>query len=292
MLAFGRIEGLARATVSGGYKSIKALKTFDLQPFLLSCIESFAPIFKMLLSNYSKRLWSVVYDQICKTYLLMIITLSTQYSPKETKDLVAKLKVDKQLFKELFAGQINAKEIEEHYQTIDTLEHCLTDHIEEVIAYLVPLAVALGPDFNDNCIVSDSNQIAILRLRPDVDKAHKEMFMEIVKMKRQAIKAASQKSGSTRFYFAAKILPKVTKFISQLRKAVFRTQEIRKANSINLNKTKYFSLTHNDLVVSFFHLGHREASQQASRNFRLHQTAHKARRKTRSCVRKYKQEGI
>lgn len=153
MLAFGRIETMGRVIISQLFSQVKSLKTFNLQTFILNIIEQFVPIFKMMLPNYSKKLWVVVYEHICKTYLLMVITLSTQYSPKEGKELAARIKQDKSLVKELFTGQVCTKELDEHYNKIDTLEHCLTDHIEEVIAYLVPLAAALGKDFNDNCVV-------------------------------------------------------------------------------------------------------------------------------------------
>ena len=153
MLAFGRIENMAKTMISHSFGRIKTLKTFDLQAFVLGCIEQFAPIFKMLLSNYSKRLWVVIFEHICKTYLLMVITLSTQYSPKEGKELAARLRTDKSMINELFAGQINVKELHEQHQSIEALENCLTKHIEEVVIYLVPLAAALGKDFNDNCIV-------------------------------------------------------------------------------------------------------------------------------------------
>ena len=136
------------------FKKVKKLHTFELQKFILDIMESYSSVLKMLLPTFSKRLCKTLFNFITRTYLLMIIALSTQYSPKETKSLVEKLRVDKQLLRELFAGQVSAREIEERYKILDTLEHCLTDHIEEVIAYLVPLAAALGEDFNDNCVVS------------------------------------------------------------------------------------------------------------------------------------------
>ena len=83
----------------------------------------------------------------------MIITLSTQYSPKETGQLVAKINKDRQLFKELFVQQLHEKEIEINCKFLDILEKCLKDPIEDVIGLLIPLSTRLGEDFNDNCIV-------------------------------------------------------------------------------------------------------------------------------------------
>lgn len=134
------------------------MKKFNLQEFVLRVMETYAGVLKMLMPTYSKRLCKVIFDYISKTYLLMVITLSTQYSPKEVLDLVSKLKQDKSLFKELFISQLNVRDIEESCKFIDIYGHCLRDRIEEIPLLLVPLAVKLDTDFNDNVLVISIKQ--------------------------------------------------------------------------------------------------------------------------------------
>lgn len=153
MGAFGRIEALTKSNLSIAFSKVKQFKTFDLQAFILSAMEMFSPVLKMLIPSYSKRLWVVIYEHICRTYLLMAVTLSTQYTPKESKLLADKLAKDKVTLKELFAGNVSDREIEESYSEIDQLEKCLRIDIEEIVVYLVPLAARLGKDFNDNIVV-------------------------------------------------------------------------------------------------------------------------------------------
>lgn len=153
MGAFGRIESMAKMNLSQAFTIVKSIKVFDLESFIMNVMEMFAPVLKMLIPSYSKRLWVIIYEHTCRTYLLMVITMSTQYSPKESKMLADKLKKDKETFKDLFTGQIPAREIDESYADLDNLENCLRVHIEEVIVFLVPLAARLGKDFNDNCVV-------------------------------------------------------------------------------------------------------------------------------------------
>ena len=116
-------------------------------------MDTYAGVLKMLMPTYSKRLCKVVFDYTARTYLLMIITLSTQYSPKEIGDLAAKLKKDKLVFKELFTNQLGFKDIDESCKFIEIMENCLRDSAEVVPLLLVPLAVKLDSDFNDNVLV-------------------------------------------------------------------------------------------------------------------------------------------
>lgn len=144
---------MAKMNISQAFTIVKSIKIFDLESFIMNVMEMFAPVLKMLIPSYSKRLWVIIYEHTCRTYLLMVITMSTQYSPKESKMLAERLKNDKETFKDLFTGQIPAREIDESYADLDNLENCLRVHIEEVIVFLVPLAARLGKDFNDNCVV-------------------------------------------------------------------------------------------------------------------------------------------
>lgn len=144
---------MAKMILSQAFTKVKSIKVFNLESFIMSVMEMFAPVLKMLIPSYSKRLWVIIFEHTCRTYLLMVITMSTQYSPKESKILAERLKTDKQTLKDLFTGQIPAREIEESYADLDNFENCLRVRIEEIIEFLVPLAARLGNDFNDNCVV-------------------------------------------------------------------------------------------------------------------------------------------
>lgn len=87
-------------------------------------------------------------------------------------------------------------------------------------------------------------------MRSDVGKEHKEMFMDILNMKRQAILAACVHDSSTKFFFAARVLPNVVKFATKIKKSWYRSKEQRKVHAISLNKQKFFSLNKSDIVVS------------------------------------------
>ncbi len=91
--------------------------------------------------------------------------------------------------------------------------------------------------------------MAILRLRPDVDKEHKEMFLDIVNMKRNALRMVAMKDNSNKVYFAARTLPLVFKFIGCLKVALVRSKEIKREQDANFSMKRFFTLTNSDLLV-------------------------------------------
>lgn len=135
------------------FKKVKQLKTFELQPFVLTIMENYSPVLKMLLPAYSKKLTKVVFDFLARTYLLMAITMSTQYKPAEVSDLAMKLKADKSVFKDLFTGQLNMKDVDDGCKYLEILETMCRDDASGIALLMYPLSVKLAGDFNDNCVV-------------------------------------------------------------------------------------------------------------------------------------------
>lgn len=72
--------------------------------------------------------------------------------------------------------------------------------------------------------------------------------MDILNMKRQAIHQLTIKDPNTRFYFAARVLPLVAKFVSKIKGAWLRARAQRKIHAVSMSKQKFFSLAHADAV--------------------------------------------
>lgn len=153
-ISFTRIQRLSKNVIAMEFKRVKYLKTFDLQPFILSIMDNYSPVLKMLLPTYRKKLTRTVYDYLARTYLLMIITMSTQYNHRTVGELAVRLKKDKAIIKDLFTGQLSAKEIDEGCKYIAIMEAIFRDDPMGITQLMYPLSVKLDEDFNDNCIVS------------------------------------------------------------------------------------------------------------------------------------------
>lgn len=152
-MAFGRIQRLSKNLIANEFKRVKELKTFELQPFILKIMENYSAVLNMLMPSYRKKLTRTVYDYLARTYLLMIITMSTQYSHKTVGELSARLKKDKATIKDLFTGHLNDKDVDEGCKYISIMEAIFRDHPIGITQLLYPLSVKLADDFNNNCLV-------------------------------------------------------------------------------------------------------------------------------------------
>ena len=106
-------------------------------------------------------------------------------------------------------------------------------------------------------------------MRPDVEKEHKEMFMDILNMKRQAIRQLTVKSQSLKFDRTARILPKVIKFINKLKNAYLNSKKMKTEHQNSLTKTKFFSFSHSDVVVDYNKEGNRTPSREPAGKFQV-----------------------
>ena len=149
-----RIEELGTNVIKSVFIAVKDVKAWDLQRFFFGIIKNFTPIFKMLLPVYTKKLYRFMFHGMCRSYLLMIITLSTQYSPKEKNRLITRLRKDRKLIKLIFDGKVNAKDIEEKYQQIKQYDNCLYCKPDDLIIEIIRLEEMLEEDFKEEYIVN------------------------------------------------------------------------------------------------------------------------------------------
>lgn len=88
-----------------------------------------------------------------------------------------------------------------------------------------------------------------MRLRPDFDRDLKEQFMDIYDCKRTAIQNLSKGDKSKKLYMTIQVLPKVLKFITNLKKAISIKIEQVKARNKTINQAKYLLLKDNEMLV-------------------------------------------
>jgi hypothetical protein len=88
-----------------------------------------------------------------------------------------------------------------------------------------------------------------MRLRPDIDKELKELFMEIIDSKRHAILQLGKRNYVSKFRMTVMILPKVLKFIDKLKTKVRVSLNARREKNTVLNQTKYLLLRDNETLV-------------------------------------------
>lgn len=88
-----------------------------------------------------------------------------------------------------------------------------------------------------------------MRLRPDFDKELKEMFMDILDCKRHAIEALGKRDIVSEFRMLVMVLPKVLKFVDNLKRRVRINLNTRREKNTTLSHTKYLLLRDNEMLV-------------------------------------------
>ena len=238
--AFGRIEELVMGTITMAYPEVKDIKKFDLEEFLTNLLMGINPVFKMLQSSYSKKMWKSVAECLVRNYVVMLFLMSPQYKPTETKLFVEKIGKEKQLFSDIFSGNITNKDNDELVQTINYFQRALTDPIEDTIVHIVKISTRLKGSFNDNCIK------AIMRLRTDISTAQKEKLISLLEKEKTKLMKMSKRDLALEFYKNVTRELKVRQFIRNLRKKVSQKKEMIRRAKENEEKDRYLNIDKNE----------------------------------------------
>ena len=168
-------------------------------------------IFEKLYPSYSKKLWKFILDESVHFFIQMLLICSLKYVPDDRSKLLVKIRADRASLTERFSDLVQIKDLETSMGKLDNLAHAFDGPMEEVPASLVKLKVALGRQFNLNCIK------AVLRLRGDFDSSEKQAILEILQKHDDLIKNAQRKESTKRMTKSLMIEYRITTYVERFR---------------------------------------------------------------------------
>ena len=151
--AFVRIQELLVFQINQAFSKVKDYEKLNLEEFLTNTFKELFPIFDMLVSTYSKKLWSHIYVEFSRIFAKMIILLSSKYKTSKISDLTKKIENDKQLVMEIFGEKASKKDKKLGDDIIESVYGVFTLPIDEIINSIIVLRVQLGEVFNDKFMV-------------------------------------------------------------------------------------------------------------------------------------------
>ena len=92
-----------------------------------------------------------------------------------------------------------------------------------------------------------------MKLRPEIKKQHKELFYQIMSLRKDVVGVVEKKDGSESMKIGVKL--KVLKFISQLKKKRASKLQRRSNMGITLAQQAYSKLQHTEMAVNLDKLG-------------------------------------
>ena len=209
--SFIRIQELMTYNLNHMFSQIKDHQSFDVEKFLGQMMEGIGPVFDMLVSVYSKKLWKHIHDTFCSLFIQLVITFSVSYKQNEQKKLTDKLEKEIEIVNDFYDGKISKKEFAENTQKLDDLFQCLVAPSDKVVLNIMNLHVKLGDKFNEKCMK------CLMRLRSDINDKQKQRIYVLIKEEEDRIKQMRRVNFSKSFYSTIMSQFKIHQFVIRFR---------------------------------------------------------------------------
>lgn len=194
---------------------------------------------------YSKKLWKSINDSVLRHFALMLIRNSVGMKLDE---LTAKAKRDLAFLKDVFAGNLVQRDLEESNKFVSVCIGSFMDTSKMLIRDIVDLSLKLKDDFNSDVLVLDHYQKTICKARPEFSAEDQKALAEELKLhNRSALKG--KRDLGLEFYKASMKELHVSRFIKLLKKRLAETKKQKQAISASKNQSVYLSINKNEKKV-------------------------------------------
>lgn len=104
---------------------------------------------------YAKKLWKSINENFIRQYTVMLIRLTNDYKSSTINELVTKSNKEHFFIKDVFAGNLNHKDMEEAAQFLALYPAILTDPPVSMVDNIVKLSIKLKDLYNENTLVAN-----------------------------------------------------------------------------------------------------------------------------------------
>jgi CRISPR/Cas system CSM-associated protein Csm2 small subunit len=160
--SFIRIQELMTYNLNHMFSQLSDHKNFEIEKFLEEIIDGIGPVFSMLVTAYSKKLWKHIHETFSSLFIQFVITYSVKYKKNEQKNLTEKLEREIDIINDFFEGKAGKKDYKENVKKLDDLFQCLVAPSDKVIVNILNLQLKLRDKFNEKCMK------CLMRLRGDI----------------------------------------------------------------------------------------------------------------------------
>ena len=206
----------------------------------------------MLMPAYAKKLWKTICDHFNRQYTVLLIRATNDHKPASIGELVTKSKKEHFFIKDVFAGNITQKDMEEVAKLLDLYVRIMTESAAAMVEDIVALAVKLKEDYNDNVLVMLGYQKTIMKVRPEFGDKEKKLLMEKLKQS-SALAAKGKRDLALEFYKASMKELRVHKFINMLKHNHFEKKRQRLQVINQQDKSTFLSVNITEQKVSRSH---------------------------------------
>ena len=141
------------------------------------CIEmqdDLGKIFELMDKSIQTKLWRFVWETFSTNYLLLVVSASKVYHPRNLQEFIAKLAKDVDLVKMCFSTVVKGRHFDEHCKKVETILMIYSCEEDFMVSHLLNLELLMSEEFDKGMLKQ------ILRLRSDVKKSTKKQLEEML----------------------------------------------------------------------------------------------------------------
>ena len=112
----------------------------------------------MLMPAFAKKLWKSIHDHFVRQYVVLLVRATNDFKQATLGELVAKAKKEHSFIKDVFAGNLNQKDMEESGKFLALYTNILTEPTGSMVQNILSLSLKLKEDYTENTLVGRLHQ--------------------------------------------------------------------------------------------------------------------------------------
>lgn len=221
-----RIQKTIRSLIIGGLQNIRDYKSVDIKSVCDEMKDDLTNIFGLCERTIQTKLWKFVWETFSTNFVLLVVSSTKKYYPKNVPELITKLEGDIELIKQTFSPLVRGKYYDENEKKIQTILDIYKSPSELILVHMLNLEMLLKEEFDRDMLKQ------ILRLRSDVKAdVKKDLINTLVEVEKNQ-RNISAGSHMTLLFKTADSNLKVHQFINKLKDRVYVKKQFMEKEGI------------------------------------------------------------